>query len=376
MGVLVGRIHRGVDVRDYGSGKTGFTNTLRSLGWGAALIVGVSDIMKGVIPVLIGRFVFDDPWAVALGGVAAVAGHMFPLFAGFRGGRGAATAFGAFAAIAPIAGLVLIVCAVIALAATRYASLTTVTATAAGCLAIVVLVAADGCPALPVVRPHGDRLDRAQPYPQHSPPARRRGAKLGQGGSPVRAVPEREAVPAPIRRAAVVGATGWGVTIAILLARNDVPVTLLTRSDEEAGRLRTDGELHRLPGVTFPPGLAISSDPTTLEAARSDLLRRAIADDGGERRRSRGVRAAVRAAALLLEGHRERERPTHDGGAGLATARPAARRPVRAEPLARGRRRAPGRDRDRFRRPLARGDSRRLPQRVLPRLHQPRCRRG
>ena len=95
VGVLVGRIYRGVDVRDYGSGKIGFTNTLRSLGWGAALIVAVGDTMKGVVPILIGRFVFDDPWAVALGGVAAVAGHMFPLFAGFRGGRGAATAFGA-----------------------------------------------------------------------------------------------------------------------------------------------------------------------------------------------------------------------------------------------------------------------------------------
>ena len=67
-------------------------------------------------------------------------------------------------------------------------------------------------------------------------------------------MPEREAAPAPIRRAAVVGATGWGVTIAILLAGNGVAVTLLTRSDEEAERLRTDGELHRLPGVTFPPG--------------------------------------------------------------------------------------------------------------------------
>ena len=185
VGVLVGRIHRGVDVRDYGSGKTGFTNTLRSLGWGAALIVGVSDIMKGVIPVLIGRFVFDDPWAVALGGVAAVAGHMFPLFAGFRGGRGAATAFGAFAAIAPIAGLVLIVCAVIALAATRYASLTTVTATAAGCLAIVVLVAAGWLPphyllfALTVT---------ASIELSHIPNIRRLLAgvepKLGQGGSP------------------------------------------------------------------------------------------------------------------------------------------------------------------------------------------------
>ncbi|MYI82199.1 MAG: acyl-phosphate glycerol 3-phosphate acyltransferase, partial [Chloroflexi bacterium] len=96
-GVLVGRIYRGVDVRDYGSGKTGFTNTLRSLGWGAALIVITADNAKGAAPVLIGRCVFADPWAVALGGVAAVAGHMFPIFARFRGGRGAATAFGAFA---------------------------------------------------------------------------------------------------------------------------------------------------------------------------------------------------------------------------------------------------------------------------------------
>ncbi len=145
-GVLVGRIYRGVDVRDYGSGKTGFTNTLRSLGWGAALIVITADIAKGAIPVLIGRFVFDDPWAVALGGVAAVAGHMFPIFARFRGGRGAATAFGAFAVIAPIAGVVLIVCAAIALAATRYASLTTITATAAGCASVVALVVAGWLP--------------------------------------------------------------------------------------------------------------------------------------------------------------------------------------------------------------------------------------
>ena len=90
--------------------------------------------------------IFDDPWAVALGGVAAVAGHMFPIFARFRGGRGAATAFGAFAVIAPIAGAVLIVCAAIALAATRYASLTTITATAAGCASVVALVVAGWLP--------------------------------------------------------------------------------------------------------------------------------------------------------------------------------------------------------------------------------------
>ena len=80
-------------------------------------------------------------------------------------------------------------------------------------------------------------------------------------------MPERAAAPAPIRRAAVVGATGWGATLAILLARNGVSVTLLARGDEEAARLRADGEHHRLPGVAFPPGLAISADPAALEAA-------------------------------------------------------------------------------------------------------------
>ena len=80
-------------------------------------------------------------------------------------------------------------------------------------------------------------------------------------------MPEREAAPAPIRRAAVVGATGWGATIALLLARNAVPVTLLARGPEEAERLRAAGEHPRLPGVELPPGLAISADLAALETA-------------------------------------------------------------------------------------------------------------
>ena len=83
-------------------------------------------------------------------------------------------------------------------------------------------------------------------------------------------MPERAAAPAPIRRAAVIGATGWGVTIAILLARNGVSVTLLARSDDEAARLRSAGAHARLPDVAFPPGLAVSADLAVLEDA--DLI--------------------------------------------------------------------------------------------------------
>lgn len=140
-GLLVGRIYRGIDVREYGSGKTGFTNTLRMFGLGAALIVVALDIAKGAVPVLIGRLLFDDPLGAALGGMAAVVGHTWPVFASFRGGRGVATSFGAFLAIAPVAALAAIAFAGIVLALTRYVSLMSITGMLAGFIALVVFVA-------------------------------------------------------------------------------------------------------------------------------------------------------------------------------------------------------------------------------------------
>ena len=144
-GLIVSRVYRGVDVRDQGSGKTGFTNTLRSLGLGAAVIVLVADVVKGAIPVLIARAVFDDLWAATLTGVAAVIGHTFPVFANFRGGRGVATAFGALLAIAlwPSLWLALVVLVAggAALAITRYVSVMSMTAAAVAFVLIVISVA-------------------------------------------------------------------------------------------------------------------------------------------------------------------------------------------------------------------------------------------
>lgn len=131
-GLLVGRALRGIDVREYGSGKTGFTNTLRTVGLAGALVVVAVDILKGVVPVLIGRLVFDDPLAAALGGVGAVIGHTWPVFAGFRGGRGVATSFGAFAAVSPLAALITLVVGGAVLGTTRYVSLMSITAMLAG----------------------------------------------------------------------------------------------------------------------------------------------------------------------------------------------------------------------------------------------------
>jgi glycerol-3-phosphate acyltransferase PlsY len=142
-GLIVGRLRGGIDIREYGSGKTGFTNSLRSMGLKWALVVLAGDLLKGVAPVLLGRVLLDDPWAAAAGGAAAVAGHTWPVFAGFRGGRGVATAFGAFLVVSPPAALIVVSAAVLVLAATRYVSLMSVLGVAAGFAVLVGLVVAD-----------------------------------------------------------------------------------------------------------------------------------------------------------------------------------------------------------------------------------------
>jgi len=103
-GVLVGRL-RGVDPRDSGSGRTGTTNALRTLGprWAAA--VAVLDLAKGIVAVLAANAIGPEPWAGALAGVAAVVGHVRSVFIGFRGGRGVATGGGALLVLAPLAVL-------------------------------------------------------------------------------------------------------------------------------------------------------------------------------------------------------------------------------------------------------------------------------
>jgi glycerol-3-phosphate acyltransferase PlsY len=103
-GVLIGRL-RGIDPRDSGSGRTGTTNAIRTLGprWAAA--VAVLDVAKGLAAVAAGTLIGPEPWAGPLAGVAAVAGHVRSVFIGFSGGRGVATGAGAMLALAPLAVL-------------------------------------------------------------------------------------------------------------------------------------------------------------------------------------------------------------------------------------------------------------------------------
>ena len=101
----VGRAVYGVDLRREGSGNLGATNTFRVLGWRAALPVVVVDIAKGWLPAAMfagwaGGLSFG--WVLAFG-AAAIAGHVFSVFANFRGGKGVATSAGVFLGLAPVA---------------------------------------------------------------------------------------------------------------------------------------------------------------------------------------------------------------------------------------------------------------------------------
>ena len=100
-GLLIARWQKGVDIRQHGSGNIGMTNVLRAVGKGPAALTLLGDLAKGLIPVLIARACLTSPWAIGLIALAAIVGHLYPMFAGFDGGKGVATTLGAFMPLLP-----------------------------------------------------------------------------------------------------------------------------------------------------------------------------------------------------------------------------------------------------------------------------------
>jgi len=116
------------DIRKYGSGNIGATNVLRTLGWRAAVPVLVIDALKGALGVLIVRLVGGAPEWQALGGILAMAGHIWPFTLNFRGGRGVATGIGVLFTLDPLAGVVAVLSFLLVVLTTRYVSLGSITA--------------------------------------------------------------------------------------------------------------------------------------------------------------------------------------------------------------------------------------------------------
>lgn len=122
-GLVIARLFGGVDPRKAGSGNIGATNVGRSVGKAAGVLTLLADALKGGAPVFIAFRCFPDTAFVSLVGLAAFAGHLFPVYLGFRGGKGVATALGIMLVIAPPAALLSAVVFAVAVGVKRYVSL-------------------------------------------------------------------------------------------------------------------------------------------------------------------------------------------------------------------------------------------------------------
>ncbi len=138
-GLIIVRLVKRVDIRDYGSGKTGMTNVLRTLGVPAAAAVLLLDMAKAILSVAIARYFFDSSGVEAASAVAVLVGHNWPVFVGFRGGRGTAAGLGGLFILSPIAGLIAVIFGVPTIAATRYVSLGSIVGTLSGAVTLIVL---------------------------------------------------------------------------------------------------------------------------------------------------------------------------------------------------------------------------------------------
>jgi acyl phosphate:glycerol-3-phosphate acyltransferase len=133
--LLISRHFFGIDIREYGSGNMGATNTFRVLGSKYGTIVMIFDIVKGMLAVALFNFLphyLHDEWdrthlMVGLG-LGAVVGHIFPIFADFKGGKGVATLFGMILAVQPVIAASCVGVFLLVLFLTRYVSLSSILA--------------------------------------------------------------------------------------------------------------------------------------------------------------------------------------------------------------------------------------------------------
>ena len=125
---IVAKRLAGVDIRTQGSGNAGSTNVLRTLGKKAGALTFIGDVLKGLIAVLIARFIayganLDDTTCAYIAVVAVVLGHNYPVFLGFKGGKGVATSLGSMLGMNPLVALLCLGFFIIIVAMTKYVSL-------------------------------------------------------------------------------------------------------------------------------------------------------------------------------------------------------------------------------------------------------------
>ncbi|MER3444421.1 MAG: glycerol-3-phosphate acyltransferase [Armatimonadota bacterium] len=137
-GAWVARTY-GVDIQKVGSGNTGATNILRTLGWGPALVVAFFDVFKGGIALLIARLFGLDGLQLGLVAVSAVLGHNYSIFLRFRGGKGVATSMGTTVVLDPLVGLMILPIGICVIWLTRYVSAGSMVGAVSGVIVAIAL---------------------------------------------------------------------------------------------------------------------------------------------------------------------------------------------------------------------------------------------
>lgn len=133
--IIAGKLLKKIDIRAYGSGNAGATNVFRVLGWKPGLVVMIVDMLKGFVVVFYLSHIFpitgvDYSIIKVSGGLVAIFGHIFTLFAGFKGGKGVGTAAGVFLGLEPVSVLLCLLLFIFVVWTTRYVSLGSILASA------------------------------------------------------------------------------------------------------------------------------------------------------------------------------------------------------------------------------------------------------
>jgi glycerol-3-phosphate acyltransferase PlsY len=133
---------RGIDIREYGSGRTGMSNVLRTAGGRVAAAVLLLDLSKGVLAVLLAREIIGTTSGEVVAGLLALIGHNWPVFLKFRGGRGIATGLGSLSVMAPLAAVIGMIVFIPITLISRYLSLGSITGVVTACLSLLALALA------------------------------------------------------------------------------------------------------------------------------------------------------------------------------------------------------------------------------------------
>jgi len=181
-GLLIGKLSGKKDIREFGSGKTGTTNVLRTAGRRAAAIVAILDVLKGVLAVILAGLIIGDQslfigdfpvgslLARTLAALAAVAGHNWPFYLKFRGGRGVAPFMGAMVALYPPAAILGGELIIVGAGLSRYVSLGSMIGVGSASIILIPLVILGHAPveyltyaaigAIMVIVMHRDNIQR------------------------------------------------------------------------------------------------------------------------------------------------------------------------------------------------------------------------